>query len=173
MYQSPPLVVHLPAPGKDGSIVLAMRTWAGPSVPIQRGLVEKVELGAPDDIADRFAAATDLQWDRQVMAGMLVSFLFLCVAMLGATLYLAQRKHSEYLWLALLCLSVFFSGTSELVFQQGLLRWSIYHVLALWTGRVFMAVTLEFVLRFTESEYRRNRSALSKQPCCCSPSLRW
>lgn len=155
MYQSPPLVVHLPAPGKDGSIVLAMRTWAGPSVPIQRGLVEKVELGAPDDIADRFAAATDLQWDRQVMAGMLVSFLFLCVAMLGATLYLAQRKHSEYLWLALLCLSVFFSGTSELVFQQGLLRWSIYHVLALWTGRVFMAVTLEFVLRFTESEYKK------------------
>jgi phosphoserine phosphatase RsbU/P len=155
MYQSPPLVVHLSPTGADGTIVLAIRSWAGPDIPIQHGLLDKVELGAPGDIADRLTEATGRHWDRQAIAGMMVSFLFLCVAMLGATLYLAQRKHSEYLWLALLCLSVTISGGSELAFEMALLPWSIFHVLSLWTGRIFMAVTLEFVLRFTESEYKR------------------
>jgi hypothetical protein len=155
MYQSPPLVVHLSRPGADGMIVVAIRTWAGPSVPIHRGLLDKVELGAPGDVAEKLAAATEHRWNQNVIAGMLVSFLFLCVAMLGATLYLAQRKHSEYLWLALLCLSVTISGGSELAFEMALLPWSIFGVLSLWTGRIFMAVTLEFILRFTESEYKK------------------
>jgi phosphoserine phosphatase RsbU/P len=155
MYQSPPLVVHLSRAGADGTIVLAIRSWAGPAIPIQHGLLDKVELGAPGDIADRLTEATGRHWDQQTIAGLMVSFLFLCVAMLGATLYLAQRKHSEYLWLALLCLSVTISGSSELAFEMALLPWSIFGVLSLWTGRIFMAVTLEFVLRFTESEYKR------------------
>ncbi|HUD13571.1 MAG TPA: SpoIIE family protein phosphatase [Terracidiphilus sp.] len=155
MYQSAPLVVHLPPAASDGTIVLAIRSWAGASFPIQHGLLEKVELGAPGDVADRLTESTARRWDEQVIAGLVVSFLFLCVALLGATLYLAQRSHSEYLWLALLCLSVTVSGGSEVAFEMALLPWSIYNVLSLWTGRIFMAVTLEFVLRFTESAYKR------------------
>jgi hypothetical protein len=155
MYQSAPLVVHLPPAASDGTMVLAIRSWAGASFPIQHGLLEKVELGAPGDVADRLTESTARRWDEQVIAGLVVSFLFLCVALLGATLYLAQRSHSEYLWLALLCLSVTVSGGSEVAFEMALLPWSIYNVLSLWTGRIFMAVTLEFVLRFTESEYKR------------------
>jgi hypothetical protein len=155
MYQSAPLVVHLLPAASDGTIVLAIRSWAGASFPIQHGLLEKVELGAPGDVADRLTESTARRWDEQVIAGLVVSFLFLCVALLGATLYLAQRSHSEYLWLALLCLSVTVSGGSEVAFEMALLPWSIYNVLSLWTGRIFMAVTLEFVLRFTESEYKR------------------
>ena len=34
-------------------IVLAIRAWAGPSVTIRRGLVDRVELGPASDIADR------------------------------------------------------------------------------------------------------------------------
>jgi len=51
-------------------------------------------------------ADTEQDWNQHVSASVLVSFLFFCVALLGATLYLAQRKHSEYLWLSLLCLTV-------------------------------------------------------------------
>jgi sigma-B regulation protein RsbU (phosphoserine phosphatase) len=155
MYQSPPLVVRLSGQGAGGSRVIAIRTWAGPSVPIKRGLLDKVELGSHADIADRRDLAIGRQWEEHLIAGTVVTFLFLFVAALGATLYLAQRHHSEYLWLALMCLSVAVAGSIELAFGQALLPFSIFSVLELWAGRVFMAVTLEFVLRFTSNEYRR------------------
>ena len=155
MYQSPPLIVHLSTPAADGSIVLAIRTWAGPSATIRRGLIGRVELGAPDDIADKLTASTDRRWNQHLLAGIGVSFLFLCVAVLGFTLYMAQRKHAEYLWLALLCLSVSFMGASETFYGLALLPYSVFYVLNLWAGRIFMASTVEFILRFTGSEYRR------------------
>ena len=155
MYESQPLVVHLSRPGADGTIVLAIRSWAGPSLPIHRGLLDKVVLGPQDDIADKLTEARDRRWDEQEIAGMILSFLFLCVTTLGATLYMAQRHHSEYLWLALLCLSVAFMGACEFAFRQALLPLSVFEVLNLWNGRIFMAVTLEFVLRFTGGQYRR------------------
>ena len=155
MYQSLPVVVHLGRPGADGTIEVAIRSWAGPGVPIRQGLLSKVEFGTQADIADRLAAATELRWDQEVVAGLLVSFLFLCVALLGATLYMAQRKHSEYLWLALLCLSVANFGGTEVAFHLALLPLSVYGVIGLWAGRIFMAVTLEFVLRFTGGRHRR------------------
>jgi phosphoserine phosphatase RsbU/P len=154
MYQSPPLVVHLSRAAADGSVVLALRTWAGPSASIRRGLIDKVELGAPDDIAVTLTAAIDRRWDQHQIAGIVVSFLFFCVAVLGFTLFLAQRKHPEYLWLALLCLSVAFMGASESAYGLALLPLSVFYVLSLWGGRIFMAVTLEFILRFTGREGR-------------------
>jgi phosphoserine phosphatase RsbU/P len=155
MYQSPPLIAHLTKPAADGTIVLAIRTWAGPRTTIGRGLLDKVELGAQDDIAERLSASIDRRWDEHLLAGIGVSFLFFCVAMLGATLYLAQRNHAEYLWLALLCLTVVLMGASETAFALALLPYSVFYVMTLWASRLFMAVTLEFILRFTGSEYRR------------------
>ena len=155
MYQSSPFVVHLSAPQADGSIVVAIQTWAGAGVSIGGGLLRKVELGAQDDIADRQTQAADRQWDRHILSGMILSFLFLCVAALGFTLYLAQRNHSEYLWLALLCLSVAVMGAFEIAFALAVLSWAIFSVVSLWTGRIFMAVALEFVLRFTGGESRK------------------
>jgi len=145
----------LPHPAADGTILLAIRTWAGPSATIHRGLIDKVELGVPDDIAEKLTAATDRRWDQHLIAGIVVSFLFLCVAALGLTLFMAQRKHPEYLWLALLCLSVAFMGTSETFYGLSLLPFSVFFVLSLWGGRIFMAATLEFVFRFTGGQYRR------------------
>jgi sigma-B regulation protein RsbU (phosphoserine phosphatase) len=155
MYESPPLAVHLPRPAADGPMEIAIRSWAGPTVTVKRGLVDKVELGAPADIQEALSADTDRQWDQHVIAGVMVSFLFFCVAMLGAILYMAQRKHAEYLWLSLLCLTVCLMGVSETAFGLALMRYSIFYVLNLWTGRLFMVVTLEFVLRFTASDYRK------------------
>jgi len=155
MYQSPPLAVHLGPAAQDGSAVVAIRSWAGSNVTVGRGLVDRVELGVPGEIADRLTAATDRRWDQTLIAGIVVSFLFFCVAMLGATLYLAQRKHAEYLWLALLCLTVWFMGTSETLYHSAHLSYSVFYGLSLWNGRVFMAVTLEFVLSFTGSDSRR------------------
>jgi hypothetical protein len=155
MYQSPPLAVHISGLGSDGSVVVAVRSWAGPDVSIGKGLLGKVELGTQDDVAEKVAMAADRHWDQSVIADIIVSFLFLFVAALGATLYLAQRHHSEYLWLALLCLTVPITGAIEIAFGLELMPYSIFSVLILWAGRIFMAVTLEFVLRFTGGEHRK------------------
>jgi hypothetical protein len=155
MFRSPPLAVPLPRPGADGTMTLAIRVWTSPSLPVTRGILDEAELVTQADVQDKLTTAADRLWGQQVIAGMMVSFLFFCVALLGATLYLAQRKHSEYLWLALLCVSVAMMGTSEIAFSLGLLSWSIFSIVSLWTSRVFMVVTLEFVLRFTEGGSRR------------------
>jgi sigma-B regulation protein RsbU (phosphoserine phosphatase) len=149
MYQSPPFVVRLSGTDAAGSAVVAIRSWTGPPYTVGRCLIEKIELGADDDIADRLSMAIGGQWNEHVTAALVVTFLFLCVAVLGAALYTWQRHHAEYLWLALLCLSVAASGAAEVAFGLGALSTSPYHILAGVFGRIFMAVTLEFVLRFT------------------------
>ncbi len=153
-YQSPPLVVPLSVSG-NATIVLAIRTWAGPTVTIRSGLVDKVELGARDQMPAKAALAIGQQWNEHVIAAMVVTFLFICVAILGAALYVAQRHHSEYLWLALLCMSVAASGTADVAFGLGAMPLSVYRIFTIFSGRVFMAVTLEFLLRFTGSDSKR------------------
>jgi hypothetical protein len=151
-YQSPPLIVPLSG---SGPIEVAIRTWAGPTVTIARGILVKVELGPRDDIAERLSLAVGRQWNEHAISAMVVAFLFLSVAVLGAALYLAQRSHSEYLWLALLCLSVAAGGAADAAYGLAAMPLSIYRIFTLFTGRIFMAVTLEFVLRFTASGSRR------------------
>jgi hypothetical protein len=153
MYQSRPLTGQITQAAADGTVVIAIRSWA--NAPISRGLVDHVELGDVGSIGEKLALEKGSQWDQHVIAGLIVSFLYLCVTVLGATLYLAQRNHSEYLWLALLCLSVTLTGAIETAYGASLLSFSVFRVLELWAGRIFMAVTLEFVLRFTASGYRR------------------
>lgn len=152
MFQSPPLMVPLSG---SGLAVLAIRTWAGSGVQIDRGLLEKVEIGTQDDDAGKIAVAAMRQWDEHAISAIVVTFLFLCVALLAAALYLSQRHHSEYLWLALLCLSVGAGGAAEAVFGLGQMSLAVYRILAMFFGRIFMAVTLEFVLRFTAAQERR------------------
>jgi phosphoserine phosphatase RsbU/P len=164
-YVSPPLAIPLTQTNAGGansgaansgaSTVVAIRTWAGPTETIRSGLVSKVELGTQDALAERIALARDRQWDEQAIAAMVVTFLFLCVALLGGALYLAQRSHAEYLWLALLCLCVAVGGADDAAFGLGAMPLEVYSVLTLFTWRIFMAVTLEFVLRFTASSAHR------------------
>jgi len=153
MYQSRPFTVELSRAAPDGTVVVAIRTWAG--VPVSHGLLERVELGDTDSAGEKLRLEEGRYWSEHILAGVLVSFLFLSVTILGTTLYIAQRNHSEYLWLALLCLSVTVTGAIETAFHASLLSFNIFRVLDLWAGRVFMAVTLEFVLRFTVSGYRK------------------
>jgi hypothetical protein len=68
---------------------------------------------------------------------------------------MAQRHHSEYLWLALMCLTVAITGAIEVSHWLAHISSAVYDVLTLWTGRIFMAVTLEFVVRFTATEKRQ------------------
>jgi phosphoserine phosphatase RsbU/P len=160
MYQSPPFSVGLAGPGANrksanGTTVVAIRTWAEPGLPIHRGLLAKAELGTHTDVADRLAMAKGHQWNEHVISAMALTFLFLGVAALGAALYLAQRHHAEYLWLALLCLTVTIGGSADTAFGLGSMPQSVYNIFKLFTVHAFMAVTLEFVLRFTASPYRR------------------
>jgi hypothetical protein len=155
MYQSPPFVVRLSGTDATGAAVVAVRSWAGPPYTIGRGLIEKIELGTDDDIADRLSMAIGRQWNEHVTAALVVTFLFLCVAVLGAALYTWQRHHEEYLWLALLCLSVAAGGAADAAFGLAAMPVDVYRVFDSWMGRIFMAVTLEFVLRFTATVERR------------------
>jgi len=154
-YQSPPFIADLSAPDPTDVRVLAIRTWAGPKTTIRRGLLTKVEFGTQSDIADRLAAAGARLWTEHAISAIVVTFLFLCVAALGAALYLAQRHHAEYLWLALLCVSVAVSGASDVAFGLAYIPLSVYSIFTHFSGRIFMAVTLEFVLRFTASPARK------------------
>jgi hypothetical protein len=155
MYLSPPFVVHFARPDPAGATVIAIRTWAGPGLPITHGLLDSVELGRQPEVAARYAQAADRKWDEKIISSLVVAFLFLCVAAFGAILYQTQRNHPEYLWLALLCLSVVVNGGAELVYDLALMPLPVFTVISLFTGRVFMAVTLEFVLRFTDGHYRK------------------
>jgi hypothetical protein len=149
MYLSPPFAVQLSAPDAAGARVLAIRTWAGPTVTVQRGLVGKLQFGTSLDIADQLALANGRQWNEHAISGLFVAFLFLGATVLGTALYFSQRSHSEYLWLALLCISVAAEGAADAAFGLALVPLSIYRVFAICTGRIFMVITLEFVFRFT------------------------
>ncbi|UWZ85682.1 PP2C family protein-serine/threonine phosphatase [Occallatibacter riparius] len=155
MYMSLPLDLSLPAPAADGTILIAVRTWAAPGVQISHGLLDRVELGAHHDIADRLAVAVSQRWDHEIIAQLVLSLLFLFVAAFGAILFFAQRHHSEYLWLALLCVTVAVNGIIQLLWQLAIISHSAYFPMNLWIGRIFMAVTLEFILRFTADSNRR------------------
>jgi len=152
MFESPPLIVPLSG---SGPTTLAIRTWAGAGVQVNRGLLEKVELGTHDAITDKIAVAAIRQWDEHAISAIVVTFLFVCVALLAAALYLSQRHHSEYLWLSLLCLSVAASGAADVTFGLGQISLTVYRILTMISGRIFMVVTLEFVLRFTAVDTRR------------------
>jgi hypothetical protein len=155
MYESPPFEVSVPQDAGGRPVQLAIRSWAAPGIPITHGLLERIEAGAHEDVADRLELAIAHKWDQQVIAEMILSFLFLGVAVLGAILYMAQRHHSEYLWLALMCLTVAITGAIEVSHWLAHISSSVFDVLTLWTGRVFMVVTLEFVVRFTATEKRQ------------------
>jgi sigma-B regulation protein RsbU (phosphoserine phosphatase) len=155
MYESLPIDIALPQAKPDAPIVLAVRTWAAPGMSITHGLLDRVEAGTGEDIADRMALAISRKWNQQIIAEMVLVFLFLSVAALGLILFLAQRHHSEYLWLALMCLAVVLTGTFELCHWLGVLSSEVFRVFDLWTGRIFMAVTVEFVLRFTGAGRRQ------------------
>jgi Stage II sporulation protein E (SpoIIE) len=153
-YQSPPFVAQL-NPAGAGPTVIAIRTWAGPGTTISHGLLRRVEIGAANDMAERHAMTIGRQWNESVISNLVVAFLFICVAGLGGFLYMAQRHHPEYLWLALLCLSVAAGGAADSAFGLAMMPFSVYHVLTMFSGRIFMAITLEFVLHFTGTKSRR------------------
>ena len=151
MYQSPPFTVPLP-PSPNTPIVLAIRSWAGPSVTIHRGILSRVELGPASDLADRLQTDRARQWDENAVSSLVVAFLFFCVSVLGFALYLAQRNHPEYLWLGILCVTVAIRGAFDAIYGLSLIPLSVYQNFSAVSGHIFMAVTAEFVLRFTGSK---------------------
>jgi hypothetical protein len=156
MYQSLPVTAALPHTDASAPIVIAIRTWAGPDVTIRRGLLDRVELGSDAEIATRLSDASAQQWNESAASALLLTFLFFCVAGLGVALYLGQRNHSEYVWLALLCISVAAGGAADAAFGLALMPLSVYRVFTIFTGHVFMVVTIEFVCRFSSGKPHRS-----------------
>ena len=153
-YLSAPVVAPM-NPAGSGPTVIAIRTWAGPKITIGHGLLQRVDAGAASEMTRRQTMAVSRQWNDNVIAGLVVTFLFVCVAVLGGFLYLAQRHHPEYLWLSLLCLAVAGTGSTDVLFGLGVLSLGAHGVVTAFVGRLFMAVTLEFILHFTATKSRR------------------
>ena len=153
MYYASPLSVPITSRLPDGSVQLAIRTWADDR--ITHGVLSSVQLGRRDNIAEALELATDRQWNARALATIIASFLFLCVAGLSATLYLAQRNHPEYLWISLLRLAVTLRGTLEASLNLGQISLTTFSLIGNWTGCLFMVSTLEFVYRFTASRQRK------------------
>jgi len=153
-YRSSPIVVQI-SPAASGSTVIAVRTWAGPTVTISQGILSKVEVGSAGDLAEHQSMAISRQWNARVISSLVLTFLFVCVAVLGAFLYMAQRHHLEYFWLTLMCLSVAAGGAADSAFEMGILPLGVYHGITVCTGHIFMAITLQFVLHFTGTNSRR------------------
>ena len=152
MIQSPPFLVPLPP---SGSVDVAIRSWAGNDVKINRGLLIKVEAGSSELLAQHIALAVDEQWSQQAIADVVLGVLFLALAGFGFALYLAQRNHSEYLWLGFLGISVAAGAVVDALYGLGIAALGTVRILGSFTGHIFMAITLEFVLRFTQSPMRR------------------
>ena len=152
-YQAGPFTNPLPHPLPDGTIVLAIRSWAG--ISITHGLLNRVTIGGPDHINESFVLAQARHWDEHILASLMASFLFFCVAALAATLYLSQRHHKEYLWLALLCLAVTVRGVVETSFSLALITLPVWNFLLPWTTFLFIVTVLEFVRLFTISPWRK------------------
>lgn len=156
-YQSLPFSVPVPAAvlqsGSDGGLVIAIRSWA--AIPVTHGPLGSAVLGSRELMAEKEELATARRWASSPLVTLMLSGLFLSVAVLGTTLYLSQRNHSEYLWLAILCMTVATTGVSESLWGLEEISYPVFMIFSLWTGRLFMAATLEFVRRFTASSQRR------------------
>lgn len=149
MYQSPPFTVPLPPVNTAAPLEIAIRSWAGPQVAIRQGLLHRVELAPASDITDHLHMAQATQWNERVASSLLLTLAFLCVALLGAALYAAQRNHAEYLWLAILCLSAAAGRAARALYGLATISDPTYGIISMFAGYVFMVVTIEFVLRFT------------------------
>jgi hypothetical protein len=156
MYQSLPVTASLAHNDASAPIVVAIRSWAGPDVTVRRGLLDRVELGTDADISARLADVSAQRWNESAASALLLTFLFFCVAGLGLALYLGQRNHSEYVWLALLCISVAAGGAADAAFGLAFMPLSVYRVFTIFTGHVFMVVTIEFVCRFSAGKPHRS-----------------
>jgi hypothetical protein len=152
MFLSPPFRVQV-SKASDGGALIAIRSWA--DARIGMGLLESVQLGSHQAIADRLELADARRWGKTAIAGIVASFLFFCVAALAATLFLAQRNHSEYLWLSLLCLAVTVRGSVETAYFMAVISYSAFNFLAPWLSWLFIVTTLEFALRFTAYGMKR------------------
>lgn len=158
-YESSPLLLAFPTV-EPGPVVIAVRTWTGPKVTVSRGILQRVEIGGVGVLAERQAMAIGRQWNRLATFPLVLAFLFLCVAVLGGALYLAQERHSEYMWLAVLCVAAAMERIIHVMFGLGTLSLRTFGIASSFAGFLFMAITLEFVLRFTENQSKRVVRAL-------------
>ncbi|MDR3739909.1 MAG: SpoIIE family protein phosphatase [Terracidiphilus sp.] len=152
MVLAEPFLVPIPP---SGPVVVAIRTWAGAEIKIQEGLLGGVEAGPSSLLATRIASSVDRRWNQFVAADVLLATLFLILAGFGLVLFLAQRSHAEYLWFTLLGFSVAAAGLSDAFYGLGSITLATSQLLGNITGRIFMAVTFEFVFLFTQSPLRR------------------
>ena len=147
MYDCLPFTLPVTHASGDGTVEIAIRTWAGVSV--THGLVDRVHLGDSSTMQETLENAISRRWGRNAISGLLTGLLFLLVSGLAATLYLAQRNHSEYLWLSLLCLSMTIVGVGDTAWGLSWMPLSIFAIFSPLASWLFIVTTLEFVLRFT------------------------
>jgi hypothetical protein len=158
-YWSHPFVVHIDHAAPDGSITIAIRGWIAGS-PSSTGALTRVQSGPSAQIADQLELITSRLWFKYVLSILLSGLFTFCIAFLGTVLYLTQRSHKEYLWLALLSLALLLRGVIEICGLLAVFSSPVANILDQWAFSLFIAATLEFTLRFSASPLRRTVYAL-------------
>lgn len=154
-YWAHPLAVALGPPAADGGYTIAIRAWTG-GPPAPSGALSRVRIGPASAVGEQLELATSRLWFRYVLSLMLGNLVYFAVALLGAALYLTQRHHREYLWLALLSLSLLVRGVVAICGLTAVLPTGPARILDDWITGIYVSLTLEFVLLFAASQRRRS-----------------
>jgi len=157
----PPFAIALPQ-GTD--LVVAIRFFVpGKTMigPIQFFPLRGVQIGPLATLRDATELARIDEFDTDSLSTLISVLLFFAFVPLSLALYLAQRDHSEYLWLGLYCFFTAASETCRLVNESGIVVDGNLNVL-LWrfSGFLGAACSLEFVMRFARFKSRRMARAL-------------
>ncbi|RZU40387.1 PP2C family protein-serine/threonine phosphatase [Edaphobacter modestus] len=148
-----PFAIELP---QSSDIVLSVRCLVTAHTTSQLFPLARFQIGQLGAIR----SATELERIRSFNNSTLVSFLlgliYLAFSAVALSLFLSQRNHLEYLWLAIFCLfSVAYHGAFTAI-NVGAISATLLHVMfSVCAGWATLLSSLEFVLCFSRAEHVR------------------
>lgn len=152
-YRLPALWIQLP---QSSDVVLALH-FASPSKgPLHYFSLEHLEIGQSEAVEDRTDLARYRDFEDQWAVRIVIGITYLAIVPLGLILLVAQRNHSEYLWLSCFCLCMGVMEIGSPAFNTGYLsRSNTVLSLFMLTYSGALITCLEFVAALADLR-RRN-----------------
>jgi hypothetical protein len=145
-----PFVIALP---RSTDMVLSVRCFVTTQTDLKIFPLARFQIGLLDAVTSATEFEQIRSFDDNTLASILLVLVYFAFFAVALALFLFQRHHIEYLWLAIVCVlgaiyhSIFMAITSGAA-SNSLLN-EMFSVCAGWA---FLICTLEFVLRFTHAK---------------------